>query len=211
MAPIDFYYVPRSTMCNTIIMVAKAVGVELNLILTELANGDHLKPEFIKINPQHTIPTINDNGFPLWETRAIITYLVEKYGKDDSLYPKDPQKRAVVNQRLYFDLGTLNKAFADYFYPIMRKEPSDPEKLKNLEKAVEFLEIFLDGQKFLAGDFLSVADFMTATTVYAFTLIDFDLEKYTNVKRWLASMDDHLPNFDEAKKNLEALKAIFKK
>lgn len=70
---------------------------------------------FFQLNPQHVIPTINDNGFVLWESRAIITYLVQQYGKDDSLYPKDPKKRAVVDQRLYFDMGTLYAKFAEYY------------------------------------------------------------------------------------------------
>ncbi|CAH1107327.1 unnamed protein product [Psylliodes chrysocephalus] len=116
MAPIDFYYVPGSAPCRNVLLTAKAVGVELNLKLTNLMEGKHLTPEYLKLNPQHTVPTIDDNGFVLWESRPIMTYLVNQYGKNDTLYPKDPKKRAVVDQRLYFDMGTLYQRYADYFY-----------------------------------------------------------------------------------------------
>ena len=88
-------------------MLAKGLGINLNLKPTNTHAQEHLTPEFIKINPQHTIPTLVDNGFSVWESRAILSYLVDKYAKDDSLNPKDPKKQAVVNQRLYFDMGTL--------------------------------------------------------------------------------------------------------
>jgi hypothetical protein len=42
-------------------------------------------------------------------------YLVEKYAKDESLYPKDPKKRAMVNQKLYFDATTLYQRFLNYY------------------------------------------------------------------------------------------------
>ena len=52
-------------------------------------------------------------GFIVTESRPIATYLCDKYGKDDKLYPKDLAVRATVNARLYFDIGTFYKAFGD--------------------------------------------------------------------------------------------------
>lgn len=95
------------------------------------------------------MPTLVDDGFALWESRAIMVYLVEKYGKTASLYPSDPKARAIVNQRLYFDLGTLYQRLADYYYPqIFAKAPANPENLKKLEDAVGFLNTFLEGQTY---------------------------------------------------------------
>jgi glutathione S-transferase len=52
---------------------------------------------------------------PIPYSRAILAYLVERYAKDDSLYPKDPKKRAVVNQMLYFDATTLWQRTINYY------------------------------------------------------------------------------------------------
>ena len=52
-----------------------------------------------------------------WCSRAIMAYLVGQYCKDkeNNLYPADPQKRAIVDRMLYFDIGTLYKSMVDYF------------------------------------------------------------------------------------------------
>lgn len=157
----------------------------------------------LQLNPQHTIPTIDDNGFSLWESRAIMTYFVNQYGKDDSLYPKDPKKRAVVDQRLYFDIGTLYARFGDLYvcdfwkwfffvlnvifqYPIIfAGAPQDPAKLEKINEAMKFLDIFLEGEKYVAGDNLTVADLTIVATVSTLEVVGYDLTPYKNVSRFV--------------------------
>ncbi|XP_002023858.2 glutathione S-transferase D7 [Drosophila persimilis] len=205
----DFYYLPGGSGCRTVIMTAKALGVELNKKLLNTMAGEQLTPEFIKINPQHTIPTLVDNGFAIWESRAIATYLVEKYGKDDSLYPKDPQQRAVVNQRLYFDLSSLYDAFAKYYYPIFRTgKPGDAEAWKKVETSFEFLNTFLEGQTYVAGSQLTVADIAILSTVSTFDIAEFDLKKYPNVAKWYANAQKVTPGWEENWEGLQQLKKM---
>ncbi|XP_004523120.1 glutathione S-transferase 1-1 [Ceratitis capitata] len=193
----DFYYLPGSAPCRSVLLTAKSLGIELNKKLLNLQTGEHLTPEFLKINPQHTIPTLVDDGFSLWESRAILVYLVEKYGKDDSLYPKCPNKQAVVNQRLYFDMGTLYKSFSDYYYPqVFAKAPADPEMYKKIEIAFEFLNTFLDGSKYVAGDQVTVADHAILASISTFDVAGFDISKYANVARWYESAKK-LPGWEE--------------
>jgi len=196
---IDFYYVPGSAPCRSVLLAAKAVGVDLNLKYLDLMKGEQLTPEFIKINPQHTVPTLVDNGFALWESRAIMTYLAEQYGKDDSLYPKDTKKRAVVDQRLYFDLGTLYARFADYYYPVIFGGASyEPEKLTKIQDAFKFLDTFLEGQDYVAGNTLTVADLSLVATVSTFEVMKFDMSPYKNVTKWYAKVKATAPGYEEA-------------
>lgn len=76
--------------------------------MVDLFKKEQLTDEFLKINPQHTVPVLDDNGFILTESRAIGIYLVEKFFPEGhSLFPKDVKQRALINQYLQFDCGTL--------------------------------------------------------------------------------------------------------
>lgn len=71
-----------------------------------------MTPEFLKLNPQHTIPTFVDGETVLWQSHAIMTYLVDKYGKPNHpLYPTDLAIRAKIQQHLYFESGVLFARF----------------------------------------------------------------------------------------------------
>ncbi|KAK5650012.1 hypothetical protein RI129_001041 [Pyrocoelia pectoralis] len=196
--PIDFYYIPASAPCRAVLLAAKVVGVELNLKIVDLMKGENLTPEFLKINPQHTVPTIDDNGFSLWESCAIMTYLVSKYGKDESLYPKDPQIRASIDQRLFFDVGTLYARFGNYFYPVMFAGQSfDPDKLTKLHDAVKFFDTFLEGHDYAVGNNLTVADLSLVSTVSTIDAMEVDLSSYKNVLRWYNKIKTTVPGYEE--------------
>lgn len=116
-------------------------------------------------NPNGTVPTIEeDDGFVLTEMNAIIVYLAEKHGWDD-LYPKDPQKRAIMNQFLHFHHENTRKFTIALFAPVLRPDLKiPPEKIEqdkvHLAKICGVLEEQLQKTgKFIVGDEISLADF----------------------------------------------------
>ncbi|XP_058447761.1 glutathione S-transferase 1-like [Malaya genurostris] len=204
----DLYYRPESISSRAVLMTAAAVGVKLNLKLLNLVAGEHIKPEFVKINPQHCIPTLVDNGLSLCESRAIMGYLVEKYGKNDSLYPKDPKQRAMVNQRLYFDYGTLHQRFGEYFFPLeMGNQTPDAEN--RMLEGLEILNKFLAESQYVAGDSLTIADLSVLSTVSSYEAAKVDLSKYSNVANWYERLSKEAPGTEINKAGLELFRKYF--
>lgn len=191
--PIKLYYLLPSPPSRAVMMTAKVLGIELELNLTNIMEGAHMTPEYLKMNPQHTIPTIDDNGFILWESRAIMAYLANAYGRDDSLYPKNPRLRAIVDQRLNFDVGTLFTRYSDLYFPMMHGEAYNEEKAKKFDEALGWLNIFLDGHAFVAGDNLTIADISIVVTITNIDAFRYDFSGHENIVKW----------FERTKKALE--------
>lgn len=105
---LKLYHFTVSGPSRGALLAARYLKLPIEIQTVNTFKKDNLKESFLKINPQHCVPTLEDNGFILWESRAIACYLADKYGKDEQFYPKDIQKRALVNQRLYFDATFLN-------------------------------------------------------------------------------------------------------
>ncbi|XP_073952276.1 glutathione S transferase D11 isoform X1 [Choristoneura fumiferana] len=195
--PIKLYYLPPSPPCRSVMLLAKVLGLELDLELTNILEGQHMTPEYLKMNPQHTIPTMDDNGFILWESRAILSYLVNAYGRDDSLYPKNPRLRAVVDARLNFDLGTLYLRYFNLYIPMLfRGEEYDEEQAAKFDEALGWLNTMLDGKAFVAGDNMTIADISIVVTLSNIHAFGYDYSAHENVVNWFDRMKKTLEPYD---------------
>lgn len=195
---IVLYQLPASGPCRAIAMTAQHIGVEITTKNVDLMAGEQLKPEFVEMNPQHCVPTIDDGGFYLWESRAIQTYLVNKYAPDSPVYPKEPKARAIVDRMLYFDIGTLYKAEGDFLYPqLFMGKPADAEKEESFKKALVLLEGFLEKTPYVAGDHLTLADFSIVASLSFAEVADYSFDPYPKITAWLKTMKSEVPNYKE--------------
>ncbi|CAL7932949.1 unnamed protein product [Xylocopa violacea] len=177
--PIDFYYFINSPPCRSVMLLAKAIGVHLNLKTVNPLKKDTQNPEFVKMNPQHVIPAVDDGGFILCESRPIMGYLVSKFAKNDSLYPKDPKKRGLVDQMLYFDIGTLYENMVKCYYPILFEPRAlNEQDVQAVEKACDLLNTYLTDGEFVAGDTLTIADFAIHTTICVLLVVSSPLNVF---------------------------------
>jgi len=209
MAP-KLYMIDVSPPVRSVLLTAEALGITLEHVVLDLAKGEHLTPEYLKLNPQHTVPTLDDNGKVIWDSHAIIVYLVEKYGKDDSLYPKDPFKRAIINQRLHFDSGVVFSSIVQALRPVIREGANKilPEKAAAVVEAYEFLEKFLEGQKWVAGDNVTLADLSLIPSITSISVVvPLDKEKFPNIADWIERAQN-LPYYDANQTGLEKFKAF---
>ncbi|XP_068145485.1 glutathione S-transferase 1 [Drosophila tropicalis] len=208
------YYATLSPPSRAVLLTAKAIGLELELRPINLIKGEHLTPEFIKMNPQHTIPTLLDGDDTLIDSHAICAYLVEKYGKDQQqLYPKDLVKRANVDARLHLDSGHLFARLRFLYEPILYHGSTDCsiDKIAYIQKCYEILENFLKDQPYLCGNELTIADFCCAATITSVNdAAPIDEFKFPKVLAWLKLLAQ-LPYYKEINETgAEELKTIFK-
>lgn len=199
MSKIILYGVDLSPPVRACLLTLKALEVPFEY--KEVALGTETQtPEYLKKNPQGTVPLLDDNGTYIWDSHAICSYLSDKYGKTDTLYPKDLVKRAAVNQRLFFDASVIYMSLWNVSVQFWRKGFTEvpKEKVDNIHEALRLTERFLEGKTYITGDTLTIADFCCAATVSSLpAVVDIDPKVYPNVTAWLDRLNQ-LPYFAEA-------------
>ncbi|XP_017087036.2 glutathione S-transferase 1 [Drosophila bipectinata] len=200
MGKITLYGIDGSPPVRSVLLTLNALGLDFEYKIVNLLEKEHLKPDFLKINPLHTVPALDDNGFYLADSHAINSYLVSKYGKDDSLYPKDLQKKAIVDQRLHYDSSVVTGAAKAITAPLFWENKLEIPKAKidALEAVYKTLNLFLESGDYLAGDQLTIADFSVMAVLTGMVLfLEVDATKYPKLAAWIQRIKA-LPYYEKA-------------
>ncbi len=156
---------PGSTCTRKVLATFAEKGVTPEFELIDLGKGDHKKPEFVARQPFGQVPVLDDNGFVLYESRAIIRYLDEVL-PGASLTPKDPKGRATMEQWISIETSNFTPHAMGIIYQLvfgpMRKVEPDLAKVaaskEKLSICCDILEKQLAKGPHLLGDNFSLAD-----------------------------------------------------
>ena len=159
--------------------------------------------EYGKMNPNRLVPTINDNGFILWESYAIIRYLCGQYGQG-SLWPDDPQQAALADQWMEW----TNSRFMSTFFPIFWNLIRTPKDQQNADKIIEsakatgkllqIVEQNLQGKDYLAGNNLTMGDIPLGSMMFKYYTLGIERPSLPNIERWYASLCERKAYKDNA-------------
>lgn len=185
----------RVTSINVrkVLWAAGEIGIEYDREDWGLPLRDPNVPEFLALNPNAQVPVIVDDGFVLWESNAIISYLARKHRS--GLLPADFQARGLVQQWLYWQLGELNPTWGYAVNALLRKNPAyaDPERIADsVAKWTAKMEI-LEGQlartgAFVCGEDFSLADIALGLSVHRWFSTPFERRELPAVAAYYEAM-----------------------
>ena len=174
----------RRTSANAMLPLwaADELGLEFEQVDIGGPFGGNDRPEYLEKNPNGLVPTIDDDGFVLWESSAITRYLCAKHGLG-TLCPTDPHQRARAEQWMDWRLTTVMPMMTPIFWGLVRTAEAERDQaairggIERGYKVWGLLDRHLAGSAYVVGD--------------TFTMADIPLGPQAH--RWLELVDDRPP------------------
>ena len=194
---LKIYAFPLSPRSFKVLAVANHLGLDYEFHLCDLTKGAQKEAAYAIINPNQKAPALEEDGFRLWESNAIIQYLADK--RPGVLTPSDARGRADVARWMFWESTTWDSAVAILAFERFVKgafgggPPDAAEVEKGLRKfhfAAGVLEGQLKKNTFVCGDTLSLADFSLGAALAIAEQAQLPLDAYPEISRWGGRMAD---------------------
>jgi len=161
----------------------------------DLGAGAHKTEEYRKISPFGQVPAIDDNGFTLSDSNAILVYLTRTYSDNADWLPLEPRHAAEVQRWLSVAAGDLASGPAVARLVTVFGAKRDWESAKRKARDLfEVMENVLSARPYLAGDTVSIADISCYTYTAHAPEGGVSLEPFPSIRAWLARIEA-LPGF----------------
>lgn len=169
-------------------------------------------PEYGALNPNRLVPTIEDNGFVLWESQAIVRYLSETYGRG-RLAPEGRLGYARADQWSDWAITTLNgDIIATCFLGLIRTPATERDVAKiaaaaeSAGRKLAILDRHLEGRQWIVGEHMTFADICVGTLMYRYFNMDIERPRLGNVIAWYQRLTSRKAYQDHVMVDFQAMK-----
>jgi len=190
MTPIKLYRTPKSGHCHRVELMLALLDLPYETIDLDMMGGAHKAPEFLAISPFGQVPAIDDSGFTLADSNAILIYLVQTYAKDSHWLPQDPKAAAEVQRWLTIAADNIFSGPCAARLVTLFGAPLDhAAAIAKAHALFGLMEAHLEGRTWLAADTVTVADVAGYSYIAHAPEGGVDLAPYPNIRAWLARIE----------------------
>ena len=187
------YIFPPSARALGIVALKNYLALDCEIQLIDLRRGDQLSPQYLALNPNKKMPTLEDDGFVLWESNAILFYMAAKH-PNSGLWPSDLKSQADVLRWLTWESAHWDAescgmvAYEKASKAVLGLGPPDPAFIvrgeQNFARFAAVLDGSLRGRTWLIGERLTIADFSVGALVPSAKRMGLPVENFPDVRRW---------------------------
>ena len=176
-----------------VVLAAQWLGIPFERVDAGLEFGVTRTPAYLAMNPNALVPTIDDDGFRLWESNVVVRYLCAKHSPGN-LYPDGLRERFDAERWMDWQQTTINPAGRNAFVqlmrtPIERRQPQlVDQSIAATEPLLRVLDEHLAQHRFVAGDTFTMADIPLACEIHRWRGTPVPQIELTHVDRWYSGI-----------------------
>jgi len=183
---------PASTCTRKVLATLNETKTPFDFVAIDFAKGEHKAPPHLARQPFGQVPALEDDGFKMYEARAMARYIDAKAG--GPLTPKDLPRRARMEQWISVETENFQPHAMKFIYHSVFKREQTPEVLTKasaaLDVAYSVMERQLAETPYLAGETFSIAEYCYAPYLeyLPVTPAAAKIDAYPHVKKWWAAV-----------------------
>ncbi|MDA7417035.1 glutathione S-transferase [Xenophilus arseniciresistens] len=179
-----------------VVWCAQELGLDFQRTEAGGAFGVVQTPEYLALNPNALVPTLNDEGFVLWESNVIVRYLCAKHWTQQ-LYPERLPERFDAERWMDWQQTTLNPASGGAFRQLIRTPAAERDagvierSVRATEPLLALLDAHLAAHSHMVGEHFTMADIPIGCEVhrwFGLPVADYQRPAWPHLERWFASL-----------------------